>query len=136
VAAIAGALGVIIGAFGAHGLEDTIRRVGFYDNDALTAELIEKRLDQFDVAARYHLAHAVALLALAGVSIGKPQRRILAMWLFTAGIALFSGSLYLLVLTNTPWLGAITPLGGLAWIAAWLSLLSVSVGNGGNDPET
>ena len=126
MAAIAGALGVIIGAFGAHGLEDGLGRLGYYEADELTVEMTAKRLDQFDVGARYHLAHSVALLALAGVQVGSDRRRMISAWLFSVGIILFSGSLYLLVLTNTPWLGAITPLGGLAWIAAWVSLLAVA----------
>jgi uncharacterized membrane protein YgdD (TMEM256/DUF423 family) len=113
VAALLGGLGVIIGAFGAHGLEAQLTSSG------VPAELIPKRLDQFDVGARYHLVHAVAIFALANASILSRRCRMTAFVCFTAGILLFSGSLYVLVLTNTPWLGAITPLGGVAWIIAW-----------------
>lgn len=113
VAAFLGGMGVIIGAFGAHGLETQLA------NSGVPAELIPKRLDQFDVGARYHLVHAVALFALANASILSRRSRITAFFFFTAGIVLFSGSLYVLVLTNTPWLGAITPFGGVAWIIAW-----------------
>ncbi|OYP35238.1 DUF423 domain-containing protein [Rhodopirellula sp. MGV] len=116
-AAIAGALGVIIGAFGAHGLPDLI--AGYTDDP----DHLQKRLDQFDVGARYHLVHAVAILAMTMLPCGKCTR--IAVALFVIGILLFSGSLYVLVLTDTSWLGAITPLGGLAWIAAWISLLFI-----------
>jgi uncharacterized membrane protein YgdD (TMEM256/DUF423 family) len=126
IASIVGALGVTIGAFGAHGLDALLAKPGLHGAEGLSPELIAKRLDQFDVGVRYHLVHAVALLALAGFSFGSSRRRQVTSWLFTAGIVLFSGSLYILVLTNTPWLGAVTPLGGLAWIAAWLSLLAIA----------
>ena len=119
-AAVAGALGVLIGAFGAHALPDLLAQWEL--DEARTA----KRLDQFDVAARYHLVHAAALLAVAALPVGSPRGRRTAAWLLTAGIVLFSGSLYLLVVTDTPWLGAITPLGGLAWIAGWLTLAVTS----------
>ena len=115
-AGVLGFGGVLVGSFGAHGLESYLAGRG-YD-----AELIEKRLDQFDVGARYHLLHSIALLALASsLPISDRARRWVG-WLLVAGIALFSGSLYLLVLTNTPWLGAITPLGGLSWIVGWIVL--------------
>ena len=115
-ASIAGALGVLFGAFGAHWLP------GWLAERGLAADLVSKRLDQFDVAARYHLVHAAALLAAGALRVGSLRARRLAAWLLTAGIVLFSGSLYLLVVTNTPWLGAVTPLGGLAWIAGWIAL--------------
>lgn len=116
MAGIMGALGVLIGAFGAHGLE------GFLTNQGLTPELIAERSDQFDVGARYHLIHAVALLALADSVLLSRAARLAVLGLFTVGILLFSGSLYLLVATNTPWLGAITPIGGVSWIIAWSTI--------------
>lgn len=115
-AGIAGAVGVIMGSFGAHGLDS------FLDSRGLDAELIQKRLGQFDVAVRYHLIHSVALLGLAGVAIGSSTIRKSIFVLFLSGLVLFSGSLYVLVLTNTPALGAITPLGGLCWIVGWLMI--------------
>ena len=118
-AGVAGALGVLIGAFGAHLLP------GFLAGQGLDEALIRKRQSQFDVGARYHLIHAVALLALAAVRCGPLSLRRWAAWLLVAGMVFFSGSLYLLVLTNTTWLGAITPVGGLAWIVAW-TLLTVA----------
>ena len=116
VAAIAGATGVIIGAFGAHGLPD------FLADSGMDAETLSRRISQFETAARYHLVHAVALLAAASLPASKPK---LLRWvglLFAFGIVVFSGSLYLLVVTNTPKLGAITPLGGATWIVAWTLL--------------
>ncbi len=92
------ALGVIAGAFGAHALDVT-----------------PERMEVWHTAARYHLIHGLAL-CLVGILRPAPQ------WagrLFTLGILLFSGSLYTLVLTDTPWLGAITPIGGLSFIIAW-----------------
>ena len=125
-AAVLGALGVVTGSFGAHGIENVLSRPGIHGPSGLDPELIMRRIDQFNVGVRYHLVHAVALLALSAVEFGSPKWRQFAAWLFVAGIVLFSGSLYVLVLTNTPWLGAITPIGGVAWIVSWLSLLCLA----------
>jgi uncharacterized membrane protein YgdD (TMEM256/DUF423 family) len=103
VAAGMGATAVAAGAFGAH---------------ALAARVTPERLATWHTASTYHLVHAVVLLALAL----SPVPRRLSGGLFTAGILLFSGSLYALVLLDQPWLGAVTPLGGLCFIAGWLSL--------------
>ncbi|MEO1530395.1 MAG: DUF423 domain-containing protein [Planctomycetota bacterium] len=121
LAALAGASGVLIGAFGAHGLPD------FLGDAGLDAEKIQKRLAQFETAAKYHLVHAVAILATAALKVSRPKLQRLVGILFGVGILLFSGSLYLLVVTDTPKLGAITPLGGATWIVAW-TLLLFSVG--------
>jgi uncharacterized membrane protein YgdD (TMEM256/DUF423 family) len=115
-AAIAGASGVLIGAFGAHGLS------GFLQSGGADVELIAKRIAQFDTGARYHLIHAVALLSIAALDRTGTTGLRLPGILFVVGILLFSGSLYLLVLTDTPRLGAITPLGGVVWIIAWSRL--------------
>ena len=115
-AGIAGATGIAIGAFGAHGLEDRLLDMG------VAAETVARRLPQFDTGARYHLAHAVALLAIAALPIPPSRLQSVVTWLFLVGIVFFSGSLYVLVLTNTPWLGAITPIGGVSWIIAWSGL--------------
>ncbi|GAA5510808.1 DUF423 domain-containing protein [Novipirellula caenicola] len=119
-AAVCGALAVLFGAFGAHGLPD------FLQSRGLDAETIIKRSGQFDVAARYHLVHAVVLLVIAAIPFGSDRIRRVAAWLMLLGILFFSGSLYLLVALNTPWLGAVTPIGGLLWIAGWLSLLGLA----------
>lgn len=115
-AALCGFMGVGLGAFGSHGLE------GFLESRGLEPPLISKRADQFDTAVRYHLVHAASLLGLAGLRCGSPRGRGWVALLFVAGVVLFSGSLYLLVLSNTPWLGAVTPLGGLAWLLGWAIL--------------
>lgn len=103
-ASILGFLGVALGAFGAHGLKAT-----------LTANA---RLDDWRTATLYHLVHAAVLVA---ISLGERVPRA-AWWLFTSGIVIFSGTLYALAITNLKWLGAITPVGGLAFLGGWLAL--------------
>ncbi|KAA1259685.1 hypothetical protein LF1_22200 [Rubripirellula obstinata] len=115
-AAICGALGVAIGAFGAHGLQSYLTSLGG------DADLVQRRLDQFDTGARYHLVHSVALLALAGIGFDSPKLLRWVARLFLVGIVLFSGSLYLLVITGQTKLGMVTPLGGLSWIIGWCLL--------------
>ena len=101
-------LAVGAGAFGAH---------------ALRGRLTPDLLDVFETAARYQMYHALALLAVAWVGDRWPGAASQAAgWLFVAGIVLFCGSLYLLSLTGVRWLGAVTPLGGLAFLADWLAL--------------
>lgn len=108
IAALAGALGVVAGAFGAH---------------ALAERVTAARLETFETAARYQLYHALALLAVGLLAQDVDAGALRAAgYCFTAGIAIFSGSLYLLVLTDTSWLGAVTPLGGVAFIAGWMLL--------------
>ena len=104
-------LGVGAGAFGAHGLSSYFER---FPNLAGT----------FDTAVRYHIYHALALFAAAWLADKFPGS--LTSWagyLFLAGVLIFSGSLYLLVATRQSWLGAITPIGGVAFIAGWGCLL-------------
>ena len=107
-AAMAG-LSVAIGAFGAH---------------ALRARLEPARLATFETAVQYHMLHAVALLAVAALMgrVQSQQLLLLSGGLFTTGIFLFSGSLYALAITGITWLGAITPLGGIAFIGGWLCM--------------
>jgi uncharacterized membrane protein YgdD (TMEM256/DUF423 family) len=101
-------LAVALGAFGAH---------------ALKARLPADLLAVFETGVRYQMAHALALLAVAWACTRWPGSAVTASgWLFVAGSVLFSGSLYALSLTGMRWLGAITPLGGVAWLAAWLCL--------------
>lgn len=120
LAGLSGAVGVLVGAFGAHGLE------GWLQDRQLDAETVERRVRQFETAVRYHLVHAVALLGLAALAPQLRRGRVQVVgWLFVAGLLLFSGSLYLLVALNQPKLGAITPLGGVSWIVAW-SVLAFS----------
>jgi len=122
VSGILGMLGVLIGALGAHGLEDFL-----VETHALSGETIAKRLGQFDVGARYHLVHAVALLAICSIrGISPTVIRAIAVFMIV-GIVLFSGSLYLLVATNTTWLGAITPIGGVSWIIGWTMIAVAAI---------
>ena len=101
-------LGVVLGAFGAHGLR---------------ARVTPDMLAVFETGVRYHLIHALGLLAVAWAASRWPAAWVSAAgWLFVAGIAIFSGSLYLLVMTGTRWLGAVTPIGGLCLIAGWAVL--------------
>jgi uncharacterized membrane protein YgdD (TMEM256/DUF423 family) len=98
-------LAVALGAFGAHALKTTLQSSGM--------------LDVWSKAVLYHLVHAVALLALAFYGAGNRA----AYLLLAAGILFFSGSLYAMALTNARWLGAITPLGGLCFLAGWAWLV-------------
>ena len=103
--AVLALVAVALGAFGAHGLRST---------------LTPQDLATFETAARYQMYHALALLAVAWVYTRWPGTAVaFAGWLFVAGIVVFSGSLYALVLTGQRWLGAITPLGGLCFLVAW-----------------
>lgn len=103
-------IGVAAGAFGAHGLKPYFER---FPELAAT----------FETAVRYHQIHAVALLFMAWAVTKWPnQWSVWAGWLLLAGIVIFSGSLYLLVMTRMKWLGAITPIGGVAFLAGWLCL--------------
>ena len=97
-AAILGFLGVALGAFGAHGLKTIL------EAHATTAI--------WQTAVLYHLVHAVAAL-------WASEKRSTVVWIWTAGIVIFSGSLYLLAVTNIRWLGAITPFGGVLFLIGW-----------------
>ena len=97
--------GVAFGAFGAH---------------ALDASLSRQMLSTFETGVRYQMYHGLGLLGLAWAISHWPERRLIpAAWLLLAGTVVFSGSLYLLVMTGARWFGAITPLGGVAMIAGW-----------------
>lgn len=113
VAAIAGASGVAFGAFGAH---------------ALRSRLDATALSTWNTAVLYHLLHACVLVALILFARATGRTVTLPATLFAAGIVLFSGSLYLLALTGWRWLGPVTPVGGLAFLAGWIALLTVARG--------
>lgn len=98
-------IAVALGAFGAHALKATLQSSGM--------------LDAWNKAVLYHFLHSVALLALALHGAGNRA----AYFLLVAGILLFSGSLYAMALTNIRWLGAITPVGGLCFLAGWAWLV-------------
>ena len=105
IAAVLCFLAVGLGAFGAHWLKPTLEANGL--------------VDVWNKAVLYHFIHAIALFALA--LYGTANRG--AWWLLFAGIIIFSGSLYVMGLTNVRWLGAITPLGGLCFLAGWAWLV-------------
>lgn len=112
VGAVFGFLGVAAGAFGAHALRERI--------DVRMFEI-------FETAARYQLLHALALLAAAWVCARYAGALpVAAGWLFTAGVAVFSGSLYLLVFSGARAWGAVTPLGGLLLLAGWACLAATA----------
>ena len=105
---LAALVGVALGAFAAHGLK---------------SRLEPAMLATFETGVRYHMYHALALLAVGWACSRWPGTAASASgWLFVAGTVLFSGSLYALSLTGVRWLGAITPVGGLAFLAGWLCL--------------
>ena len=107
--ALFGLSGVMIGAFGAHGLK---------------ALLNADQLAIYHTGVDYQFVHALALLLLGALAQHQtPKAWQLAATLFIAGVFIFSGSLYLLVLTDTSWLGAITPIGGMSFIVGWAALL-------------
>jgi uncharacterized membrane protein YgdD (TMEM256/DUF423 family) len=108
IGSVSAFVAVALGAFAAH---------------ALKARLDAGTLATFEIGVRYQMVHALALLAVAWAQTRWPGTlTIAAGWLFIAGTLLFSGSLYLLVLSGARWLGAVTPLGGLAFLAGWLCL--------------
>lgn len=108
IGAILGGLAVATGAFGAHGLKDRL--------DARALEI-------WSTAAHYHLVHAVALLVV-GILAQRAAGTALTVagWSLLVGVVIFSGSLYTLALTGVGWLGAITPIGGTAFIIGWGAL--------------
>ena len=109
-AAFAGALGDVLGAFGAHALRGSIE---------------PRLIETFQTAVQYQLIHALALLLVSLTMgwLGQSLSFEISAYAFMAGIVLFSGSLYGLVLTEMRWLGPVTPLGGLCFIVGWLALL-------------
>jgi uncharacterized membrane protein YgdD (TMEM256/DUF423 family) len=108
IGAISGCLVVILGAFGAHGLEDILDEHG--------KSIYEK-------AVLYHMFHTMAILVLGLIEKIQPEMQLsLAGWAFIFGIILFSGSLYILAVTGFKWMGMITPFGGVFFIIGWVLL--------------
>jgi uncharacterized membrane protein YgdD (TMEM256/DUF423 family) len=100
---------VVLGAFGAHGLKD---------------RLSENMLDIYQTGVQYHMYHAIGLLFVGILAQWlSPSTLSWAGWAFMVGIVLFSGSLYVLSISGIKWLGAITPLGGLAFLIGWLLIV-------------
>lgn len=109
IAAIFGAFSVAFGAFAAHGLKP---------------RLDTHMLANWETGVRYQFYHTFALFIAAWLTARLPDSKEarIAGWLFVAGVLLFSGSLYIMAITNMPWLGLITPFGGLAFIGGWTLL--------------
>jgi uncharacterized membrane protein YgdD (TMEM256/DUF423 family) len=110
IGSISGIVAVALGAFGAHGLKESLTATG--------------RFDTFNLAVEYQFYHALALLATGIISGNIPSKKFgYASMSFTIGIVFFSGSLYFLAILNKSVLGAITPLGGVSFILGWIFLL-------------
>lgn len=108
--AVLAGLAVAIGAFGAHGLRNLLQQTG--------------RTANFETAAQYQMYHALALLLVGMLLIHYPSRQLAwAGWCFIVGIFFFSGSLYILSLSNVTKWGAVTPIGGVAFLAGWVLVL-------------
>lgn len=105
--ALDAALAVALGAFGAHGLKQRVT---------------EARLEVWHTACEYQFYHALGILLITLLAAQFSTQLLPAAWVLLVGSIIFSGSLYMLVLTNTAWLGAITPLGGITLIAGWGTL--------------
>lgn len=118
------AIAVIAGAFGAH---------------ALKTLLVPESLTLFETGARYQMYHALALVAvaLAGMqeNMGRTKSFQIAGWLFILGTVFFSGSLYLLALTDSRWLGMVTPFGGATLICGWVVLAWAALSGRGRPPD-
>ncbi len=120
IGAAMGFIGVGLGAFGAH---------------ALKGQLSPEMLAVFETGVRYQMYHALALLATAALMTRSKGRSLpIAGWSFTAGILLFSGSLYALVLTGVTILGAVTPFGGLAFLIGWAGLAANASATSATEP--
>ncbi len=113
LASLFGGLAVALGAFGAH---------------AMRGRVAEAMLANYETGVRYHFYHALALVAVVVAIQRWPSSNlpVVAGWLFVVGILIFSGSLYIMAFTGLRWLGAITPIGGVALIAGWICLLLVA----------
>ena len=111
LAAVFGGLGVAIGAFGAHSLHDMLVKTG--------------RFDTFETAVRYQFYLALALLAIGVLWAVRPELNSLGLtgWLWAGGIVIFSGSLHTLCFTGLTKMGAVAPIGGLLFLAGWVSLI-------------
>lgn len=110
---IIAASAVALGAFGAHGLESALPT--WYDNP----DLVAQRLDNWETGVRYQMYHGLGLILLGLIPTTALKRQRLAAMTMGIGSLVFSGCLYLLVLSNLSWLGAVVPIGGLLQLAGW-----------------
>jgi len=118
VGALLAAIGVGLGAYGAHGLRDTLGRLGY------TGEDVVHRQEIWETAIRYQMFHAIAII-LVGLALGQRDSRTwrFVPWVFLAGVILFSGLLKVLTFAGPQWnwLGAIVPIGGVLMIVGWVA---------------
>jgi uncharacterized membrane protein YgdD (TMEM256/DUF423 family) len=122
-AGVSGAIAVGMGAFGAHGLRDALVALGFSP-----AEVEARIAERYEPAVLYHLVHSAALGVVALAAAAWPARVLrVAGGGFLAGIVLFSGLLYVLTFNDVQGLGAVVPLGGLAYIVGWLALAAAGL---------
>lgn len=121
-AALLGAVGVSAGAYGAHGLEGGLQKLGVSQDE------MPKRLKNFDTAVRYQMIHALALLGVGLLAITRPSCTLnLAGVLLLLGILLFPGSLYALVFGGPKYLGHVAASGGVSLILGWLALAAAGI---------
>lgn len=129
IGALLGASAVILGAFGAHGLEKASKKW------QVKEEVRQRRLDNWETGTRYQMYHALALVGLGLLASQRKTRLVhLTGGAFFLGTLIFSGSLYLIVLTGITKFGAITPIGGLLMIVGWIAL-AVTALQPTNDPN-
>ena len=114
--AVLGFFGVAFGAFGAHALRDRLE---------------PQMLAVFQTGVQYHFIHALALILFGLWMRQSPHASPIAGWAFLIGVIVFSGSLYLLAVTGVKWLGAITPIGGIAFMVGWCLFALAAYKNGG-----
>ncbi|GIW98185.1 MAG: DUF423 domain-containing protein [Pirellulaceae bacterium] len=130
LAGVLGAVGMALAAFSAHGLEKWLQQ------RVVAADEISVRLEQCDIAVRYHMLHVLALLGLGVASSAATSRlRIVAATLFVLGILLFSGGLYAMVFFGRAGHWSIVPSGGLSLIAGWLCVAAMAFPREGEDDD-
>ena len=118
IGALLGFAGVTLGAFGSHGLKTSLR------SGALAPDEQERRLENWETAARYQMYHALALVCVGTIAVGQPRRIFdLAAASFCGGVTIFSGCLYAYVLSGAKAWAMIVPVGGVLLLVGWLALL-------------
>lgn len=122
IAGVLGLAAVMIGAYGAHGLEKSLTEQG------LESAEVGKRLEQCDIAVRYHMTHVLALFGVGIASMACPKKRSIAAVFMLLGIALFSGGLYSMVFTGVMGHWAIVPSGGLCFMIGWIAVALTAIG--------
>ena len=131
MAGVTGALGVAVGAFGAHALPQWLKESG------LAAEEVARRMDTLQIGVRYQMYHAAALLGVALLARHYSGRALLvAGTAFLLGVFIFSGLLYAIAITGIKRFGMVVPLGGVLLITGWIALVFVGMGSGDRPHET